>query len=237
MTSLFEFSATVDAMVRMIEEKYRRFFFLILPDELSTFEGEEILVIIGPLRFVERVKRTYAGVGVEVPPSVEYLLAPQDGVIVPAEVRYPPRNNFSNAKASPIVSEYTVDDVKVTTLGNGHMIIMFEEYSRYAIVLVHNEEDHLVARKEISGVVLKRYKRDELVDAVVLPFRTFTDYFRHLALANDLVLIYRDAILVCKGTRCLQYSHNMPPKKVRLDVEEYDAEFMNFLNSLASKHF
>ena len=237
MSNLFEFSATVDAMVRMIEERYRRYFFLILPDELSTFEGEEVLVIIGPLRFVERVKRTDAGVGVEVPPSVEYLLGPQDGAMLSVEVKYPPRNNSQKVVVSPVVGEYTVDDVKVTALKNGHMIITFEEYSRYAIVLVHNEEDHLVARKEISGVVLKRYKRDELVDAVVLPFRTFADYFQHLALANDLVLIYRDAILVCKGMRCLQYTHNMPPKKVRLEVEEFDVNLMDFLNSLALKHF
>jgi hypothetical protein len=237
MANLFEFSATVDAMVRMIEEKYRRYFFLILPDELSTFEGEEVLVIIGPLRFVERVKRTDAGVGVEVPPSVEYLLGPQDGALLSIEVKYPPRNNLSKVAAPPTVIEYTVDDVKVTALKNGHMVITFEDYARYAIVLLHNTEDHLVARKEITGVVLKYYKRDELVNATATPFRTFAEYFRHLAITNDFVLVYRDAILACKGTHCLEYTHNLPPKRVRLNVEEYNAEFMNFLDSLASKQF
>jgi len=237
MANPFEFSATVDAMVRMIEEKYRRYFFLILPDELSTFEGEEVLVIIGPLRFVERVKRTDAGVGVEVPPSAEYLLGPQDGAIVSVEIKYPPKNNHLKAEVSPIVGEYVVGDVRVTALKNGHIVITFEDYSRYAIVLLHNEEDHLVARKEISGVVLKYYKRGELVNATSTPFRTFAEYFRHLAITNDLVLVYRDAVLICKGTHCLEYTHNLPPKKVRLNVEEYNAEFMNFLDSLASKQF
>jgi hypothetical protein len=237
MANPFEFSATVDAMVRMIEEKYRRYFFLILPDELSTFEGEEVLVIIGPLRFVERVKRTDAGVGVEVPPSVEYLLGPQDGALLSVEVKYPPRNNSQKVAASPVVGEYTVDDIKVTALRNGHIVITFEDYARYAIVLLHNGDDHLVARKEITGVVLKYYKRDELVNTTTTPFRTFAEYFQHLAITNDFVLVYRDAILICKGTRCLQYTHNMPPKKIHLTVEEYDAEFMNFLNSLVSKQF
>jgi hypothetical protein len=237
MENPFEFTATVDATVRVIERNYRQHYYLVLPSDLSILEGEDVVIIIGPLRFVEKLKRSDIGIVVELSPSMEYLLAPQDGAIVPVEIKYPPKNNHPKAEVPPIVGEYVVGDVRVTTLKNGHIVITFEDYSRYAIVLLHNEEDHLVARKEISGVVLKYYKRDELVNATTTPFKTFAEYFRHLAITNDLVLVYRDAVLICKGTHCLEYTHNLSPKRVRLNVEEYNAEFMNFLDSLISKQF
>ncbi|MCG2893040.1 MAG: hypothetical protein L7H00_05845 [Vulcanisaeta sp.] len=237
MENLFEFMITADAVIRVVERNYRQHYYLVLPSDLSFLEGEDVEVVIGQLRFIEKVRGSNIGVIIELPPSTEYLLATQDGAIVPVEVRYPPRVNHSRAEALPIVREYLVGDARVTVLKNGHMVITFEEYSRYAIVLLHTGEDHLVVRKEIGGVVLKHYKRDVLVNSTETPFKTFNEYFRHLAVTNDFVLVYRDAVIVCKGMRCLQYTHNLPPKRVYLEVEEYDVEFMNFLNSLASKQF
>jgi hypothetical protein len=228
---------TADAVIRVVERNYRQYYYLVLPSDLFFLEGEDVEVVIGQLRFIEKVRRNSIGVIVELPPSTEYLLTTQDGAIVPVEIRYPPRVNHSRAEASLIAKDYFVGDVRITVLGNGHMVITFEEYSRYAIVLLHNEEDHLVARKEIGGVVLKHYKRDTLVNLTETPFKTFNEYFRHLAVTNDFVLVYRDAVITCKGTRCLQYTHNLPPKRVHLSVEEYDTEFMNFLDSLVSKLF
>jgi len=237
MATLFEFMIIVDAVIRVVEHNYRQYCYLVLPSALSFLEGEDVEVVIGQLRFIEKVRRSDIGVIVELPPSTEYLLTTQDGAIVPVEIRYPPRVNHSRAEALPIAREYLVGDVRVTVLGNGHMVITFEEYSRYAIVLLHSEEDHLVARKEIGGVVLKHYKHDRLVNSTETPFKTFNEYFRHLAVTNDFVLVYRDAVIICKGMQCLQYTHNLPPKRVYLDVEEYDVEFMSFLDFLSSKQF